>query len=640
MRGLKCYIFILFCCGPLYSQIPTRTVDSLLTVISKEKNDTLKVITYGRLNTIVNKTDPELGNSYLQKGLTIVKKMNWGLGYSFIYNALGSNYGNMGNHIESTNYYLKSLEYSDYNNRLKELSSENYLRLTGVRLVSLNNLTSTYIDQKNVQKALYYNSLAFKVPELNSDEKTPFSDTFLEFKGVSYSLLSDIYVLKKDTVNALKSLKKSLDIMQKLDRPNREATIWSSMGELTKDTADKIAYLFKAKEIWDKNKFFDVNYITNLNLLAEAHIALYESTDGAQRNKTGLLQKADGFLEDAIDRANSVGATVEIIQIYKNLSHLKQLENDFKSAYEYNVLYHKLNDSVFSQENKNTLAALESQNAMKVKDKDIEMTQIKLQAEETQNWLLITVLVLISFVVGILFYQNRLRKAKNEELEEANRIKIRFFNILNHDLRSPVGDLINFLHLKKDTPDLLDTQTEERLDKETMNAAENLLASMEDLLLWSKSQMGNIKFQPKAIEVDQLFKDIEVFFAGNKNAKLTFDNPKKLTLFTDENYLKTITRNLTSNAIKALSGTKDGKIDWKAYKENNTVIISITDNGPGGTSEQFKALYDDKVVVGIKTGLGLHLVRDMANAINCKLEITTQLKKGTSIMLLFEKSTT
>ena len=55
------------------------------------------------------------------------------------------------------------------------------------------------------------------------------------------------------------------------------------------------------------------------------------------------------------------------------------------------------------------------------------------------------------------------------------------------------------------------------------------------------------------------------------------------------------------------------------WQENGNSFLSITDNGPGASSEQFKALYDEKEVIGIKTGLGLHLIRDLAKAINCKI---------------------
>jgi signal transduction histidine kinase len=132
-----------------------------------------------------------------------------------------------------------------------------------------------------------------------------------------------------------------------------------------------------------------------------------------------------------------------------------------------------------------------------------------------------------------------------------------------------------------------------------------------------------------------LFEETQKHFSSADNVKITFENPENIILETDENYLKTIIRNLTGNAIQALGKTPDAHIIWKAWKENNTNYLSVTDNGSGGTKEKFKALYDDSEVVGIKSGLGLHLIRDLANAINCKIEVDSRTGFGTTFTLKF-----
>lgn len=113
--------------------------------------------------------------------------------------------------------------------------------------------------------------------------------------------------------------------------------------------------------------------------------------------------------------------------------------------------------------------------------------------------------------------------------------------------------LIHFLHLKKDDPELLDQEGKERLEQQTMIGAENLLNNMEDLLLWSKGQMENFTPSMENITVRKLFDDIKLFFSdASHDVRLYFENADDLYLVTDENYLKTILRNLTSNAIQPL----------------------------------------------------------------------------------------
>ena len=197
-------------------------------------------------------------------------------------------------------------------------------------------------------------------------------------------------------------------------------------------------------------------------------------------------------------------------------------------------------------------------------------------------------------------------------------------------------NLIHFLHLQKENPELLDADMKLAIEKKTMLSAENLVASMEDMLLWSKGQMENFKPQPTKIAVKDLFEDIQKYFSSEEKVIIAFEKTQNFQIHTDENYLKTIIRNLTGNAIKALEKTEKPTILWKAWQENLQYYLSITDNGPGGTQEQFKALYDDTEVVGIKTGLGLHLIRDLAKAIDCQIEVDTKENIGTTFTLAFK----
>jgi signal transduction histidine kinase len=299
-------------------------------------------------------------------------------------------------------------------------------------------------------------------------------------------------------------------------------------------------------------------------------------------------------------------------------------------------------DSLNSIDSKNKILNVEASFNISQKDKEIQFSQKLIQQEKKQKWFYILGIGLLAIIGGLLFHQSSNRKKTNQklqllnaELDQANKTKTRFFSILNHDLRSPVSNLIHFLHLQKDSPELLDEETKSRMESKTISGAEDLLSSMEDILLWSKGQMENFKPQPKSIFVNQLFDDTKKVFSGYQKISFEYQNPENMELFTDENYLKTIIRNLTSNAINIFTNTTNPKIIWKAWQENGTSYLSITDNGPGASEAQFKALYDDKEVVGIKSGLGLHLIRDLAKAIDCQVVVVSEPECGTTFTLNF-----
>ena len=106
-----------------------------------------------------------------------------------------------------------------------------------------------------------------------------------------------------------------------------------------------------------------------------------------------------------------------------------------------------------------------------------------------------------------------------------------------------------------------------------------------------------------------------------------------MVLNTDEYFLKTIMRNLTSNAVRSLAGRPDASIRWTAREEGGKAVLTITDNGPGITEAQLQPLYDQSMPSSLKSGLGLHLVRDLSKAIGCVITVAPTPGQGTQFLL-------
>ena len=187
--------------------------------------------------------------------------------------------------------------------------------------------------------------------------------------------------------------------------------------------------------------------------------------------------------------------------------------------------------------------------------------------------------------------------------------------------------------MQKNAPDLLSAQAAEEQQKKISRSAENLLETMETMLLWSKQQMQQFKPNIQQLPVDQLFDYLEQFFSTTEHVRLEFSMQPGLTVSSDENYLKAIMQNLTSNAIKALSKTPNATIKWKAWAENGQTYISVTDNGPGLSGQQIKPLFKDEVTSNAKTGFGLHIIRDLAKAVHCSISVTNLPQGGVQFIL-------
>jgi len=352
-----------------------------------------------------------------------------------------------------------------------------------------------------------------------------------------------------------------------------------------------------------------------------------------------MLDSAFYYLGRSIKLHDELGNIRGLYDDYSSLTTAQKLKGDFKQAlasYEKAVVY---KDSIFNSDNRETIKNIEDKRAIDIRDRELKINRITLEAEERRKWFLLVGIALLAIIGAMLFYQSSNRQKTNKklnkmntDLDRANQVKTRLLSILNHDLRSPVNSFIHFIQFQKEMPEALDDESKKRIEKATIDSAKNLLESMEDMLLWTKDQMEHFEPQDQNAVIGEIFDDLKRHFSAILSATLVFENPENLVVFTDGDYLKTILRNLISNSIKAFDG-QPGTITIVAKTENNTPMILVSDDGKGATAEQFRPLFDDTEVTGIKSGLGLHLIRDLAKAIGWKISVDSVPGKGTTVTL-------
>lgn len=227
----------------------------------------------------------------------------------------------------------------------------------------------------------------------------------------------------------------------------------------------------------------------------------------------------------------------------------------------------------------------------------------------------------------------------NEELQQLlkmNADKDRFISILAHDLRSPFTAILGLSDLLIENVRVYDIDEIENLLKNIKNASLDTFALLEDLLKWTSSQSGIIPYNPQKL----IFADIweTVLETHNRNAvskNITIKSyiKEKTTVFADIDMLKTVLRNLVSNAIKF---TNDGgEISINAEEKSEEVIISISDNGIGIKPEKLAKLFDishRQTTTGTAeetgTGLGLILCKEFVEKNSGRIWVESECGKG------------
>ncbi len=230
-------------------------------------------------------------------------------------------------------------------------------------------------------------------------------------------------------------------------------------------------------------------------------------------------------------------------------------------------------------------------------------------------------------------FEKKIQKV-NSELVEINSVKDKFFSIISHDLRSPLGGLMQILEILDESYDSLDDQEKVDIIKEAARSSKMVFALMENLLEWSRIQTGKIPYEPEVLEILPLINELEALYSQNlKNKQITLkiNIEAGVSVFADIKMTNTILRNLVSNAIKFTN--PNGLIFISSESNGNFIIIKVKDSGVGIDKEYsnklFKAdsSYSTEGTAHEKgTGLGLVLCKDLVEKQGG--EIWVESKKG------------
>jgi len=646
-----------------------QIIDSLQKELSYAREDSNKTRLYYRIWQQYRKNDMTEAQSYAHRGLAHAQKIKWDKGIAAFYTSLGEGFNNRRKDDSAVFYYNRAIDiykkinfskglagvynnmsalYGDKSDYVKAIEySFKALNIvletkdTSYAVLTLNNIGKYYYNQEDYSKAK-----AYVLRALNMAERAGLDDG----KGNSYSNLAMIFEAQKDTVQSIRYYNRSIRMFEESQDLIGLAETYSNLSTLQKDYRLKLEYSLKARALFDSLQLTNhLVSIANFGNIGVDYFDLVRFKGQIKVQRGGIIPYSDRdvmtlaeqYLSKSVRLSRESDETDNLYHFLKVLGELEEHKGNPAKALAYYKESYALSDSLFSQENKNRIAALESKRAIDERDRRLAINQLELRNARQARIALIAGAILLFIIGGLLFYQNVHRRRSNlrllklnKELDEANRIKTRFFAILSHDLRGPVANLVHFLHLQKEAPELLDEESAALRQQKQVHAAENLLEIMETVLLWSKSQMERFVPQKKSVAVNDLFDYIRRHTLIDSAISVCYINPDNISVITDKDYINTILYNLTTNAVKALKNVPNSRLEWKAIKENGLVMISITDNGPGLSAEQINVLFNKEASIGTKQGLGLHIIRDLAKAAECRISVSERENNCNTITLI------
>jgi PAS domain S-box-containing protein len=206
-------------------------------------------------------------------------------------------------------------------------------------------------------------------------------------------------------------------------------------------------------------------------------------------------------------------------------------------------------------------------------------------------------------------------------LKELNTDKDTFFNIIAHDLRSPLTGIMMML---KDLADNFDALPTNQIKEYTINlkeASSALFNLLENLLQWSMSQTNKLVPRPQYFQISEVIESsfrLNMENAQRKNIDLNLICELDFIIYGDIEMIKTILRNLLSNAIKFTP--TNGNVTLNCESHDDHVIVSVKDTGIGMDKASLENLFkiaNSHARLGTEgekgTGLGLLLSKEFAS---------------------------
>ena len=229
-----------------------------------------------------------------------------------------------------------------------------------------------------------------------------------------------------------------------------------------------------------------------------------------------------------------------------------------------------------------------------------------------------------------------------KQLSELNATKDRLFSIIAHDLRNPFSAIIGFSEVIRNNLDKFSTEELYDMIVQVHETSTTAYVLLQNLLEWAKIQIGAVNMFPlnhRLLPIIQTTVSLTKVPLATKEISLVVNCPDDIHIFADAQMLHSILNNLISNAVKFTM--HKGEITITVFQDHAT-IIHIKDTGIGMDDDTLQNLFKIESICSYKgtdnesgTGIGLILCKEMIDLHEAKIEVKSNIGKGSEFIVSF-----
>ncbi len=285
----------------------------------------------------------------------------------------------------------------------------------------------------------------------------------------------------------------------------------------------------------------------------------------------------------------------------------------------------------------------------------LEATKREQERTRLTNLLIlaIAVIIMVMSVVVIRFRmkaksnqllreKNQMIEERNKELKRINEEKNDLINILAHDLRSPLSNILNISLMLKDSPNLSDE--DKKMNSYVTTSSEKMATMINKILDVDAIESGNRNLKMEVIDLSKVCNTVLTNYktkANNKDIAIAASILPDLKIYADKLYTEQVIDNLLSNAIKY--SEPGSEVQYCTVVEGDRIKVSIKDQGPGFSEEDQRNLFKKYHRLSAQptagensVGLGLSIVKSYVDMIGAEISYETEVGKGTTFTIYFQ----
>jgi len=577
------------------------------------------------------RSEHEKAISFFNEAINLSQQYQFANYQAISYNLLGSIYWEQDNFQKALQAFLCANTIVE-KNELKDL-----------KLSTLANIANIYSSDEQWETALIKLNEVLALAEENND---------IYQQAVANNNIGTTYEALKEYNKALIHYLRSLELRKSGNITTGLASNYHNLGSINYRLGDyeQAIYFLNTSLAIEQGSKSNPLYIYNYEYLSKVYLKTKEYKKAAH-----FLLKARALSEELNLIIKKVDLAKLQTEYYFEIGKINLAQKAFS---EYDSLRNHFSETEKSKEIIQMQTLYETDK--KEKENDLlkaqnQLSQLNLDKEiQRKNQFIIGFGISIVILIIIIFLLRRMSGAHktikdfNLKLEESNgklqlinNTKDKFFSIIAHDLRSPLGAILSFSNLIDDEcSSSKEIETVAEYNTYLNQSARNLNSLLENLLQWSKSQLGSIKHQIVDFNLSEVIEEnieIQRLKAKEKSIEINSHIDKNIHVNADINMINTVIRNLLSNAIK-FSYPKS-EINFFAKIDNKMLQLSVQDYGVGIDQAQQDKLFkieSNTSTLGTNnetgTGLGLILCKEFVETNGGSIWIESEKSKGASFI--------